>query len=924
MMPQKLTMSAFGPYVEKTVINFAELGESGIYLITGDTGAGKTTIFDAISYALFGDASGDERDAKMLRSKYAEPDDATYVELEFKYSGKEYAIKRSPEYERTALRGGGTTKQVATVEFLPPSGLLLSKANEVNAYIEELLGVNREQFAQIAMIAQGEFRKLLNADTRDRQEIFRKLFKTDNYQILQQRLKTEANDLYRQYMNAKQSIEQYVSEIQVSEDEEEEVDFSEMPVGEALEKLDEMCETDNKDLKEYNKRITESEKLLDNVNKIIEKDNEVREVREQIKVCQNNEKFYTRKIAELAAELEKAPSENEMNKNLREAEKLKEQVESFKEIERLEKDVGELTTKLNATTEEKKKNAKLAEEKTVTLKELRDEYQKSENLADERDKLSGSRSELVVIRSSLDRILTCASEREKNQTRIAEMRAEYVRARKKCDEATKNYNEKMQLFFDEQAGVIAERLEEGKPCPVCGSEEHPIIAVKPSEVPTEDELNLLEKEKDKAQAEMTNKSEQAGALKIKIETYEKDAILEAKNISEIFEKIPESIEKLFEKAKVEKEKNTDEILKLEKKIDEVEEKIRKRKELAEEITRTETAVEKMKEAVGELDAREKDLAIKVKSGESVVKEKKKQLLSTDKNELLLQIEKCEKRAREIKDVRTKLDVEIKRTQAVAAQNSGKLSSLIERKEKLPKPVEKIDEMTEKAERLEEMCDEMKQEANDLSFRLRRNNELQKNISDGLEKFAEIEEKHKIVRSLSDTANGTLTGKEKVMLEIYVQTTFFDRIVQRANTRFFKMTSGHFELKRAESALNKTSQSGLDLNVIDHYNGAERSVKTLSGGESFMASLSLALGLSDEIQVSAGGIQLKTMFIDEGFGSLDAVTLSQALDALSELADPEGGKLVGIISHVEELKNRIDKQIVVTKDMSGRSSAKIVI
>ena len=202
--------------------------------------------------------------------------------------------------------------------------------------------------------------------------------------------------------------------------------------------------------------------------------------------------------------------------------------------------------------------------------------------------------------------------------------------------------------------------------------------------------------------------------------------------------------------------------------------------------------------------------------------------------------------------------------------------------------------------------------------------IKKKLEDGNDDLAEMTKKYEMVRNLSNTANGALSGKDKIMLEIYVQTTFFDRIVQRANTRFFMMTGGHFELKRSEVVANRVNQAGLDLDVIDHHNGTERSVKSLSGGESFMASLSLALGLSDEIQMSAGGIKLATMFIDEGFGSLDMETLKLAMDALSELANPEGGKLVGIISHVEELKNRIDKQIVVTKAPSGVSQVKVVV
>lgn len=240
-----------------------------------------------------------------------------------------------------------------------------------------------------------------------------------------------------------------------------------------------------------------------------------------------------------------------------------------------------------------------------------------------------------------------------------------------------------------------------------------------------------------------------------------------------------------------------------------------------------------------------------------------------------------------------------------------------------KDAEEIDVDTEKKRQTELTTEkaDLTKAITVISSRLDRNGEALKNIRKGSGRLTEVETKWTWVKALSNTANGNIGGKEKIMLETYVQMTYFDRILARANTRFMIMSGGQYELKRRIEAENNRSQSGLELDVIDHYNGTERSVKTLSGGESFKASLSLALGLSDEIQSSAGGIRLDTMFVDEGFGSLDDESLQQAMRALYGLT--EGNRLVGIISHVSELKEKIDKQIVVTKEKSGGSRAEIV-
>lgn len=599
MRPLNLTMSAFGPYAGRTTVDFSVLGTSGLYLITGDTGAGKTTIFDAITYALYGEASGESRESSMLRSKYAAPETPTFVELTFLNGGKTYTVRRNPEYTRPKTRGTGTTVQKADAELTMPDGRIITKARDVTAAMTDIVGVDREQFARIAMIAQGEFRKLLLAQTDERKAIFRQIFHTGQYQALQNRLKEEAAALDRQCGELEAGLRQAAGSIRCD----------------APETLPDALDTDA---------------LLAALDTLLHAD----------------------EAALTQAQAEHAETETQ-----------REQVLS---------DLG-----------------------------------KAEALEAARGKLAEAESAWT------------------------EAQAEMKAAQAALDTATASQPE----IQSRRQGIT--RLE--------------------------DALRRYEQ----------------------LDTLRAQAEAERKRLAQ------------------------------------------KRSDLDAARARTDAAAKALETARGKLSGQPK-LAVRAE-------------------QLQRQISTCDARLEQNRAARTAIDTRRQQHAAVRARWQW-------------------------------------------------------------------------VHALAATANGAVPGKEKIMLETYIQTAYFDRILGRANTRLLIMSGGQYELRRCARAGDNRSQTGLELEVIDHYNGTARSVKTLSGGETFAASLSLALGLSDEVQATAGGVQLEAMFVDEGFGSLDSEALQQALAALVGVSG--GSRIVGIISHVAELKDRIDRQIIVTKDRSGGSRVQV--
>ncbi len=494
------------------------------------------------------------------------------------------------------------------------------------------------------------------------------------------------------------------------------------------------------------------------------------------------------------------------------------------------------------------------------------------------------------------------------------LQKEYTKAANASEEAHQIYEAKNRAFMDEQAGIIAETLEPGKPCPVCGSLEHPCIAKKSESAPTEAQLKGIKSAAEKARKDAEEKSSLCGTKKATFDA--KTGELE-KKVKELWQDI--SLEEAETILPGELSAVKDEISKLNKAIGDETKKVNRRNELAEIIPKKEDELKKAEHENSELEK-------KLESEKSALAEKTKQrdkekadLRFANRTAAEKEVQSLQKRIDEMQKAHNKAQKDLHESEQKSA---GYKSSIKELKEQLPSCEFDKEEETKRKNEIEKKKKADEEISKSLHTRIKTNEKALENIRDRISNLSDLEKRYAWMKALSNTANGNISGKEKIMLETYIQMTYFDRIIDRANTRFMTMSGGQYELKRRKEAENNKSQSGLDLDVIDHYNGTERSVKSLSGGESFKASLSLALGLSDEIQASAGGVKLDTMFVDEGFGSLDDESLDQAMRALSSLAD--GNRLVGIISHVNELKNRIDKQIVVTKEKSGGSKANIVI
>ncbi|MEE0180415.1 MAG: SMC family ATPase [Anaerovoracaceae bacterium] len=921
MRPLKLTLSAFGPYAGKTVLELDKLGTSGLYLITGDTGAGKTTIFDAITYALYGEASGDNREVSMFRSKYAEAGTPTEVELVFSYAGKEYKVTRNPEYNRPKTRGEGFTTQKADATLEYPDGRVLTKVKEVNEAIEKILGINRSQFSQIAMIAQGDFLKLLLASTEERKAIFRQIFKTDLYRNLQEKLKDESGELNKQREAAKGSIRQYIDGIVCDEDDVLSIEVKKakdgaLPTGEIISLIEEVLRKDGESFAALKKSLEDTDKELESINRNLGEIRAREEVEQTLKQTKSDlltESETNQKLrSDFEAEEKKIP---EREKLAEKKAKIEAEYPRYDSLVELEKEIQEVEKSVSEEEEQLKANRAKYEKDAAGFGEIKEEYESLSDAGEEKQKLVNNLEKAIDRQKKLRKLSEIFDYCHKFQKNLDSLQQKYIQAAEASDKASKKYEDMHRAFLDEQAGIIAETLKEGEPCPVCGSLEHPCVAKKSETAPTEAELKKAKEAAGKAHEDAKEKSGQCKEMKATLDAKTEDLEKQVKELWGDTSVKEAEISLLDEQKSV--SANAGE---LKEAVEAEEKRIKRREELTKIIPGMENKLEKVKQEISECDKN-------LESQKAALKEKKTQCENEKKTLCFANKATAEKEVRllgikidEMKEKYNRAQEELQKSnekiagyKSTVEELSGQLSS----GSKLDREAE-----TKRKEEIETRKAKADAASRKLNTRIETNEQALQSIRDKASSLAELEKRYQWMKALSNTANGNISGKEKVMLETYIQMTYFDRIIARANTRFMVMSGGQYELKRRKEAANNRSQSGLDLDVIDHYNGTERSVKTLSGGESFKASLSLALGLSDEIQASAGGVKLDTMFVDEGFGSLDDDSLNQAMRALSGLAD--GNRLVGIISHVGELKTRIDKQIVVTKERSGGSTAKIIV
>lgn len=1064
MRPVKLIMSAFGSYAGKTEIDFTEI-PNGLFLITGDTGAGKTTVFDAITYALYDRTSGGTRDGNMMRSQYAGEETSTYVEYTFLYQKKEYKIQRNPEYLRLGKRryADGSpryVKETPKVELtLPDGSIFKGKKRETDQKISEIIGLDADQFTQISMIAQGEFLKLLLAESRERKKIFSRIFQTRFYYRIQEELKKQAVQLY---VKLEQNLQEMKLEMARVEYPSYKKDGGVWPEEVQLEK----CTEENELIKQWKviagQDIPDRERISVILKEIIDQGNRWEKVckkessRAQTVLEDKNRLLkeaellnqlfdsYERVLSRLEEKMpEKAKYEfltgriqtgkkagrvlQEEKRYLEEEKRLTElevQERSLqKELQECRKQLQELTDKQKEAGREKTEKETVLTEKKVRIqdailqyqgmnakkeeldkitKEIKNYLNQSETILKKKEILQNNQKEILTFLKKYEKIETCINEcrnqkehieeqirhyeeLDHQEERKEELKEDCERAKKEADREQKNYENawaeyemKYHKFLNEQAGILALNLEDGQPCPVCGSREHPQIAALSDEAPTQAEVELAKAERDKKEKIRDIKTEafrkclagyQAAQeicltlrknIKIKDDAEDitgigwkekiqslKRTLMETekrlKQLEEIFERcrtlkedqeqIADQIEKLEEKERKTSQSLTESKLmytKLEAEYQAMEEKLPyKTMEEAEEHLReitgklelvrnnyetvTRCLTEKQNKEK-QLEGQQKTVSASVVQSQEEVQKKIRSYKQIIKEQGFEDEESYHSQCmteRELEEAEQWIGAYQKELQELEA-NRTLLEQQLEGKER--KDTEQITrEIKEASGELEEI----RKEYMKLHNTNERNREIRDNLKRNFEKNSGLQKQYEIVGNLSKTANGNLSGSAKLDFETYIQRQYFRQIIRAANKRLVRMTSGEFILQcRDVEKLGSQGQAGLNLDVYHMATDTVRDVKTLSGGESFMAALSMALGLSDIVQNTAGAIHLDTMFIDEGFGSLDDVSRDQAIRVLNDLADKD--RLIGIISHVNELKEQIDHKLVVKKNEKGSS------
>lgn len=910
MRPLKLTMSAFGPYMGMETIDFEMLGTSGLFLITGNTGAGKTTVFDGISYALFGETSGTGRDSKTVRNTQAamqEKPCETFVEFEFEYKKKRYKILRNPEYERPSKRGGGTAVQKADCVFTDCNGQVTTGNNAVLEKVKALLGIDREQFRQIVMLAQGDFQRLLFSSTDDKSATFRKLFDTGNYNKLQQKISEKYTAARNEYAAKEKQMRSLFDKIADTGPQSYEQLF------EAVNEKITLLEQRRKALESDSLKLRPTyERLLEQLNNIKSHNENYERYVGILKSLASEEK----QLELLAKALTDSQEQDKLSEELRsQADGLRALLPQYVELEKITADGIALRKEIDAraaVTQDKKKKSEALADHIEALKkrfaELSEVEQRIGEHKAEVERLKARGSQLKKAWETLNQLNALKNDSEKAQE-------EYLGAKEQRERSLTEYNRLYNAYFDAQAGIMAQKLHDGECCPVCGSTNHPRLAKIQDETADQQQVERAKALYEKSTVKLQNAVARSAACKTACDNSAEQlaAVAGELGISAQSEGVSQLISDGGEQNKIALDK-------AEKKLSEVLAEKQMKDKLSVKIPKCEEELKRLSDEISALESEssQQDAVIRRMREECRLRLENLQFKTLAEAEK--KISALEKQSAEINErsAAAKKAFEEKRLSAEKLKGAASdIESRLEKKE--PIDTKQLDEKKAELELAQKkIADEEKAifaDIRSLSDILKDANSLKAQQDSASQSLSWLQ-------PLWATINGQTGGKDKLNLETYVQTVYFDRIIMRANRRLMEITDGRYELKRCETAQDHRSKTGLDLDVIDHCCGAQRSVKTLSGGESFQAALALALGLSDEIQSMSGGIQLDTLFIDEGFGSLDETSLSQAITTLIKLSQSD--RLVGIISHVSELKNRIQRQIVITKQPSGSSHAKMVL
>ena len=919
MRPIKLVMSAFGPYAGKTEVDLDKLGSKGIYLITGDTGAGKTTIFDAITFALYGEPSGETRESSMLRSKYAQDGCETYVEMLFTYGGETYLIRRNPEYLRQKKNGSGLIRQVPDASLVLPDGRVICGLRPVNEEVKGLVGLDKQQFCRIAMIAQGDFLKLLVAKTEERRNIFRQIFQTWPYLALQELLKADTQAVKAQADEIDRSIRQFVMGIACDEGEVlaaevKKAKSNELPPAETMKLLDLLISQDGDRSSGAAAAYEALQQEIELVAAALGRHEQRRRMREEMAAASIALEEENKLLPDiLNAYRDSSARKPEADRLTGDIASISEKLPRYDELEQLREAINQIDEQIARSQAELNQGNAMSAQKALALAKDKKELESLADAGINALKLENG------IREHRQRLLGMSTLSKSHESylaglaALADAREQYKKTGIKTDEAINLYEHKNKQYLDAQAGILAAALTDGEPCPVCGSTVHPAPARHEGTMPDRQDVDRAKTDAEDAREENKRASEKAAQLLGETQSRLREIMTSAAALQIAY--VPEEFtqELAAQTARLTQEiKAKTSLLAIEAK------RAQRKAALTLLVPVTEKEMEALRSASSELKNTLAALEAQRAGRETLRMDLRQELAFPGKQEAGKHLDVLEEsRAAILRDIETdkqKLDakqMKISGLETKLATLSGQLKDTAEAD---------AEQLTSRRNLLSARKNEVHQVLLSVGTRLNSNLAIRGSILKRQSQTAAVQEKLQWLKALSDTAGGMVPGKEKIMLETYVQTWYFDRIIRRANIRLLTMSNGQYELLRRQIAYDFKSQSGLELDVIDHYNGSQRSAASMSGGESFMASLSLALGLSDEIQSSSGGIRLDTMFVDEGFGSLDEKALAQSMKALAGLA--EGSVLIGIISHVGELKEKIDRQIVVTKDKSGGSRVEV--
>ena len=897
MRPELLTMQAFGPYKDLTTIDFTKLDDHGIYLLTGPTGAGKTMIFDAIMYALYQTGSGEYRNKEdTFRNRNVPIDVKPFVRLTFSVLNKRYTIERTLRYK--AKKDNKNLTDVKVYLKDESNNQLYTNLKEVNDKIIEIIGVDKNQFVQICMIAQGEFKKILNAKTQDRILIFRKLFNSEKYNELQDAILDDYLGLRRKHDDLTLSLYSVLQNVEID-------DRDELLSKYLLsDKVDELL---NKQIAKDRIKVdsdSEKAKLIDkqlvdidiSINKALQLKKDQEEINKQKLLINdlNNQRM------QVNEELNKFNSNDELIVSIDEQiNKINNDLNAYKQLDDLNKKLNSINISIDNTS---KKLNKLNDDKQLNDKEI----MKLEKIIDDNSDIEAK---------SLKH-----SQLLKEWMQQKDVYQKYISDKKILDNDELLLNNKQGIFQDKyniylankalydkeydrflcnQAGILAKDLKDGEACPVCGSTSHVRLAKILDDVYSYEKLDELKKIVEVQSNECLQLSRDIASIsaRIKVAKETLDSIV-VSDIDEINSNI-KSLNALLLADKKNNDKYKDALNKLpllKENGDKLNGLINDNSHMLVKLISDKDNVGvyyqdiKSKLSYDCLDSANKML--------NKLKEQKKQILDN---------------IRSLQEKIIGIDNSISASKAIISTLQSKLAD---------SKVFDIDKLNASKNELNKLKSELNNEIKNTYSILDKNIKILNNIKPIYLDINANEDKLQLISKINDTINGR-SGKEsgKIKLETYVQMKFLDEILIKCNLRLMAMTNDQYSLCRHKEADNRQSQTGLDIDVIDHYNNSIRPVSSLSGGESFKASMALALGLSDEIQASSK-IKLETLFIDEGFGTLDDESLEAMMNILADLSN--SNKLIGIISHVEQLKQRIDKQIVVSKDSHGNSKVKMVI